>query len=209
MWDPSVFRVSSTIKNPNYLLVSGNLVGCNYAIDVFNIYAPQGLGDKRVLWGELIGILDNHNGMKILEGDFNVVRSPEERLNSVFCPTSAADFNDFIHQAGIKEFRMGGMKFMFCYGEAINFSKLDRILVCDEFWGRWPDASLLAHPRRHSDHSPLTLTTSSHDFGPIPFKFYSSWMSKPDLRSLVESAYKEAHQINSNLPSDISLIRKL
>lgn len=40
-------------------------------------------------------------------GDFNVVRRAEERLHSVFCQKSAADFNHFIHETGLNDFNMG------------------------------------------------------------------------------------------------------
>lgn len=43
----------------------------------------------------------------LLLGDFNVVRSPEERKNSYFCMRAARDFNDFIHESDLYEYTMG------------------------------------------------------------------------------------------------------
>lgn len=49
----------------------------------------------------------------LLFGDFNVVRRKEESFSSQFCEASARDFNQFIHEAGIQDFNMGGEQFTY------------------------------------------------------------------------------------------------
>ncbi|XP_022004370.1 uncharacterized protein LOC110901921 [Helianthus annuus] len=102
-------------------------------------------------------------------------------------PSPAADFNNFIYEANLAEYCMNGFKFTRWLDGGNKLNKLDRMLVCERFWGLWPTASLRALPRELSDHCPLILTTTSTDSGHIPFKFFNAWLSKPGLDELVRS----------------------
>ncbi|KAK1422577.1 hypothetical protein QVD17_17860 [Tagetes erecta] len=70
----------------------------------------------------------------------------------------------------------------------LKASKIDRVLVCNDFHDKWPEAILTAWPRYLSDHSPLTLVTSSVDLGPKPFRFFSSWLDMPGFNEVVTRA---------------------
>ena len=67
-------------------------------------------------------------------------------------------------------------------------SKLDRFLVCDSFLDRWPDASCSILPKGTSDHCPILLSCTEVDFGPIPFKFFNSWVGSNELQDMVSRA---------------------
>ena len=60
------------------------------------------------------------------------------------------------------------------YGRKL--SKIDRILVCAEFFNKWPLACLRVLPSRFSDHCPLFLSSKSCGFGPKPFRVFNSWL---------------------------------
>lgn len=79
-----------------------------------------------------------------------------------------------------------------------KFSKIDRILVSSQFIDKWPNAKLLALPREISDQCPLILNTRVEDFGPIPFKFYNSWLKNVDLLDIVERVCNEVVYPPSN-----------
>jgi len=82
---------------------------------------------------------------------------------------------------------LGGRKYTFMSENGKHLSKIDRFLVCDTFMNRWPNATLRAAPRNLSDHCPLILTTAALDFGPIPFKFFNSWVDLPGFEEAVVS----------------------
>ena len=57
-----------------------------------------------------------------------------------------------------------------------KLSKIDQLLVCNNFLGRWPQATLTALLREGmTDHCPLLLKTSIVNQGPIRFRFFNSW----------------------------------
>ncbi|KAK9068526.1 hypothetical protein SSX86_012640 [Deinandra increscens subsp. villosa] len=183
LWNPTVFRFENSVKNPNFLLISGSLVGGQGIVNIVNVYAPQDLDRKRSLWQTFLGLMANGSGMWIFVGDFNEVRYPEERKLSRFNARGAEYFNEFIAEGNLQEYSMGGSKFTFSYGKGKNFSKLDRVLVCNDFFERWPAATVTAMPRLWSDHSPIILKVSVADFGSVPFRFFSSWLKREDLVS--------------------------
>ncbi|KAD5508272.1 hypothetical protein E3N88_15975 [Mikania micrantha] len=87
-----------------------------------------------------------------------------------------------------------------------KFSKIDRFLVSDHFYHRWPLAILTALSRKWSDHSPLILTTSICDFGPAPFKFYSSLLKIPGIDGIVANALAGCSNVGN---PDVILMTKL
>ncbi|KAD3641634.1 hypothetical protein E3N88_30858 [Mikania micrantha] len=172
IWDPTIFQKLSEISNQNYLLVSGSITGVPEVVHILNVYGPQHLNEKKLLWKELEELKSSNSGVWVMAGDFNEVRSMMDRRGSIFCSQGATIFNDFIHNAQLLEYNMGGQDFTYMKGNGESFSKLDRFLVCDSFINKWPNACVTALPRKWSDHCPIILCTSEIDFGPVPFGFF-------------------------------------
>ncbi|XP_076935606.1 uncharacterized protein LOC143602349 [Bidens hawaiensis] len=92
-----------------------------------------------------------------------------------------AAFNNFIQDAGLSEYKMGGRRFTWMSDDGCHMSKIDRFLVCKNFADNWPTASVTALPRDMLDHCPLVFSTSKRHYGPTPFKFFNSWLCCADL----------------------------
>ncbi|KAD3641569.1 hypothetical protein E3N88_30793 [Mikania micrantha] len=146
IWDPSIFQKQDLISNQNYLMVSGSNTGFTETFHVLNVYGPQDLNAKKLLWDELEALKLSHPGIWVMMGDFNEVRTPTDRLNWVFC-----------HQGALMT----------------SFLMLKLL----EKW---------------SDHCPIILITSEIDFGPIPFRFFSSWFKFTGLNEVVIGALESA-----------------
>ncbi|KAK9055292.1 hypothetical protein SSX86_026374 [Deinandra increscens subsp. villosa] len=86
---------------------------------------------------------------------------------------------------------MGGSKFTYMERMGKSFSKLDRFFVCEQVHGTWPEATVMALPRRASDHNPILLKLSKDDFGPCPFKLYGSWLKHPEFDTVVKNCLAE------------------
>ncbi|KAJ9561162.1 LOW QUALITY PROTEIN: hypothetical protein OSB04_006322 [Centaurea solstitialis] len=142
-------------------------------------------------------------------GDFNEVRTTNKRRGSTFDQRGAKAFNDFISEAGLLDLQLGGRKYTWMNASCTKSSKLDRFLVNSKFLDLWPASSSLALPRVLSNHCPIILDTKSADFGPIPFKFFNSWLANQELDDLVKRKW-EAHRPEFDVPSKIErLSRKL
>ncbi|XP_022040042.1 uncharacterized protein LOC110942578 [Helianthus annuus] len=189
IWDPDIFSVVSVIKNQRFFICSGFITGVDDRVHIMNVHAPNDPARRRILWEEIKGLVLNQCGLWLLLGDFNDVRDEDERVNSRFDRASSEAFNGFISAAGLLEYSMTGGNFTFISGHSeVKLSKLDRCLVNDEFLSRWPNAKLQVHNKGLSDHCPISLSCASDDFGPIPFKFFNSWIGDRKLVDIVDSA---------------------
>ncbi|XP_052622324.1 uncharacterized protein LOC128127692 [Lactuca sativa] len=171
IWDPLIFRKSHTVQSRNFIATSGVWNGFPGITTIVNVYGPQSIIEKRILWDKLVELKRNQVGIWIFCGDFNAVRSNSERFNSSFCHYTASDFNLFISEAGLHEFKLGGRNFTYMRNDGLKLSKLDRFLVCQNFIKIQPLSMSFALPREHSDHSPVLLKPSNTDYDPPPFRF--------------------------------------
>ncbi|GKB77670.1 transposon TX1, partial [Tanacetum coccineum] len=146
---------------------------------------------KTSLWDRLTGLMNRWNGAWCIFGDLNVVRCNEDRLNCQVNIKESIEFNDFINDMRLLEIPMGGRKFTRVSDDGINFSKLDRFLLNDEFNNLLGNLSVIALDRKLSDHCPIVLKDVDLDFGPKPFRVFNVWMEEPDFYRVVEEAWKK------------------
>nr|GFA43028.1 RNA-directed DNA polymerase, eukaryota [Tanacetum cinerariifolium] len=78
---------------------------------------------------DLVMTLD---GEAIIMGDFNEVRSEDERRGLVFNPSSARIFDHFISSSGLVDVKLKGYAFTWSHPSASKMSKLDQFLVSEE-----------------------------------------------------------------------------
>ncbi|XP_076956364.1 uncharacterized protein LOC143631487 [Bidens hawaiensis] len=206
IWDEKVFKKRQTLCTRNYILIEGTMKGVDGVVFVVNVYAPQETSLKKDLWEELNSLKNEKAGVWIFLGDFNCVRDTFERKNSAFCAVSASDFNSFIVQADLTEYKMGGGLFTFLSEVGGKCSKIDRILVGHDFVTAWPNATLLALPKKYSDHRPVILSCVDIKSGPKPFKFFNSWLRNKDLEGVILEAFRGCRVSG---PPDLCFTRKL
>ncbi|XP_035844824.1 uncharacterized protein LOC118491295 [Helianthus annuus] len=210
VWDPGVFTKQDVIKHDSFLLVGGVIAGSRERINVVNVYAPCDVIRRRTLWNELKELKDNNtSGLWIMIGDFNEVRSEEERMMSRFDSQSALIFNRFIGELGLVEYQMGGYKYTYMSEDGKNLSKIDRTLVCDAFMEKWPEARFEALGRHLSDHCPIALCCAKVDFGPIPFRFYNSWLEDEGIDEVVKKNTVGQESENNNMKKLANILKKL
>ncbi|XP_035831946.1 uncharacterized protein LOC110870211 [Helianthus annuus] len=81
----------------------GKVKGRGVALNVLNVYAPQGVVVKQNLWREISSEVASASGLWIIMGDFNAMQFPEEWKSSTFKSSCARNFNAFIHDLGLLE----------------------------------------------------------------------------------------------------------
>lgn len=126
----------------------------------------------------------------VLFGDFNVVRSREERLGSIFSERDARFFYEFISSGDLQDFAIGGRRFTRYNREGTNLSKLDRFLVSCNFFNAWKDAKVKTLDRLNSDHCPIMISSSLRNFGPKCFKLFNHWMNEEGFSNVVEASWE-------------------
>nr|GEW31611.1 RNA-directed DNA polymerase, eukaryota [Tanacetum cinerariifolium] len=127
-----------------------------------------------LFYGIIYVLLNRLNGETIVMGDFNEVRSSEERRGSCFNPYSARRFDRFIHNSGLVDIKLEGYTFTWSHPSPTKMSQLDRFLVSDGINNLFPSITAICLDRHISDHRPILFREVKLDFGPTPFRFYHS-----------------------------------
>lgn len=99
LWDPSIMEVWSSCSMEHAFIIHGRFINSDDEFYLFNIYAPCDNGAKQLLWNSLSEYLQRLVGKNIcLCGDFNAVRSTEERRSrgAAICSKDCDSFDDFI-----------------------------------------------------------------------------------------------------------------
>ncbi|GKB62219.1 RNA-directed DNA polymerase, eukaryota [Tanacetum coccineum] len=167
------YEMEGCIKD---IALYGNWCSNNLKVLIVLIYAPQSIGLKRVLWEYITLLISRWDGETIVMGDFNEVRSIDERFGSIFNGSSARHFNRFIETSGLTDVNLEGYAFTWSHPSGSKMSKLDRFLISDGILSSFPSISALCLDRHLSDHRPILLREVFSDFGPIPFRVFHSWL---------------------------------
>ncbi|KAL4563411.1 hypothetical protein LXL04_027452 [Taraxacum kok-saghyz] len=163
---------------------------------------------KRQLWNFVRSVVSNFDGSCIIFGDFNSVRVEEERFGTAFCSRETELFNNFIFDTRVEDVPMVGKSFTRVDRAGAKMSRLDRFLASDGVIEQFPDLLCMALDRRWSDHCLLLLKENTVDYGPIPFKFFNSWMDMDGFSDLVEQSCSSFVPL-MNVPSCINFKNKL
>jgi exonuclease III len=141
MWDTATVEVWSSISLPHVLLIHGQFLQTQTEFFLFNVYAPWDTNAKLDLWGLLTGRLQQLGRQKVCVcGDFNAVRSDEERRSvrhSLASPDQGA-FNQFIDDNDLVDLPLCGRSFTWYKGDGRSMSRIDRFLLSEDWCLVWP-----------------------------------------------------------------------
>ncbi|GJZ27764.1 RNA-directed DNA polymerase, eukaryota [Tanacetum coccineum] len=198
MWEASMFKKDNATISDNFVALYGTWLPTNSKIMFVVVYAPQQAACKMVLWDYLSILLNRWVGDTIMMGDFNEVRSIDERRGSIFNPNSARRFDQFISSSGLVDVKLEGYSFTWSHPSASKMSKLDRFLVSQGILLSFPSLTALCLDRHLSDHRPILLKEVHLDFGPIPFRFYHSWMDMVGFDDMIKCTWKSFSHVDEN-----------
>nr|GEY60420.1 RNA-directed DNA polymerase, eukaryota [Tanacetum cinerariifolium] len=146
VWEANVFHKDYVLVFDNFIAVYGTWTPSKSKVLMIAINDPQSPVLKRVLWDYLSSLITRWNGETIVMGDFNEVRSVDERFGSTFNQSIVRSFNNFISSSGLVEVQMEGIILLF------------------------PSITALCLDRHLLDHRPILLNEIQKDYGPVSFK---------------------------------------
>ncbi|KAK2403455.1 hypothetical protein QL285_052889 [Trifolium repens] len=127
-------------------------------------------------------------------GDFNAVRRREDRRGtSLSTPLSSLvemrEFDAFIDNPELEDLAPVGGNFTWFHPNGVAMSRLDRVLVSEDWFTSWGDQIVRVLPRDVSDHCPLLLKPCVIESRPKPFRFCNHWLLHKDFKSFVEERW--------------------
>ncbi|GJY65533.1 putative RNA-directed DNA polymerase [Tanacetum coccineum] len=159
MWNSCIFNMERKFVDRNFLGVLGHWSGVVPKVGLLNVYAPQLNSQKDSLWEAIESLVNSVEAVWIIFGDFNAVRSRDERMGCTFDEYKANSFNNFISRIGLFDFPLGGRRFTRFDNVGSKASKLDRFQV------------------------------GMPNFGPKPFRIFDKWIGFPEMLDLISTSW--------------------
>lgn len=192
LWNPLIFQKTSAWSVKEMLVVNGFLVEEGKGFSIINVYASQLPAMRAELWDQIRILAEQCIGEYLcVVGDFNSIRAEEERVGrgNNWDMNDIQSFNDFIANSNLLDLRLSGRSFTWYRPDGSCKSWLDRMLVNEEWIGKWPHAVLKGGRRTLSDHCPIYIEAQDKDWGPKPFRFFNHWMQHNLFKSFVETKW--------------------
>ncbi|XP_074314971.1 uncharacterized protein LOC141651145 [Silene latifolia] len=160
--------------------------------EVFCVYESNDAAKREELWYGLRATVTSDPW--IVLGDFNVFRSPEEKLSPI--PPVLQEmvaFNSCLSDCQLDDISSTGCDLTWTYKQephARVWSKLDRAQVNPSWLSTYPTSSPIFQEPGISDHSPILVNVSADKPITRRFSFLNSWIDHPDYIPIVQEAWK-------------------
>ncbi|GKV23593.1 hypothetical protein SLEP1_g33302 [Rubroshorea leprosula] len=143
-------------------------------------------------------LVSSRNGNWCLAGDFNAVRSIEERAGCRGMSAEMREFDEFIHSADLIDLPLVGRKYTWYDSNGQYMSRIDRFLISEGWLSNWGDVKQWGLRRSVSDHCPVLLKDEKIDWGPKPFKFFDAWLEQPGCKETIRKAWNSSEVYGGN-----------
>jgi len=99
-------------------------------------------------------------------------------------------FYDFFDKIDMEDLNPLGRKFTWFHSNGVAMSRIDRVLVLEDWELVWGVPVLWVLPRDISDHCLLLLKTGESEWGPKPFRFNNYWIVNRKFKKVVEEDWR-------------------
>ncbi|GKB85929.1 putative RNA-directed DNA polymerase [Tanacetum coccineum] len=169
----------------------------NYTFDYACSLARGSSGGLISLWDPNLFMKSNiwcDKAYIIVQGQWNNSDGDFLMVN-IYEPQDSSAKSSLWSRIRLIDLPMGGRLFTWMNKEGTKMSKLDHFLVSENVLDNYPDIKVTALDQLWSDHNPVLLYIKKLDYSPIPFKFFHSWLQRPDLNVIIKETWAEfSHQ---------------
>ncbi|XP_058742067.1 uncharacterized protein LOC131614510 [Vicia villosa] len=158
IWKKGVIHPISSFRGKGLLGVNAlwNGINCYFV----NVYSSCLASEKRELWAELLRLKDKLEvGEWVVRGDFNAVKSKEERRGrgGGFKLGEIEDFSSFIDMMELVDVSVVGCTHTWINASGMASSRIDRFLLSEGIIQAWKIVAQYTGSRDISDHRPIWI----------------------------------------------------
>ncbi|GKU96376.1 hypothetical protein SLEP1_g9618 [Rubroshorea leprosula] len=191
IWNSDIIKKMDVFEGEGFIGIHGLWGPNEYPCFLCNVYSPCDLIKKKILWEDLEQLIRNYMGCWCLEGDFNAMKSSQERKGGKSVRRDIKGFEEFIVKNGLLDLPLLGRKYTWYQPNGRCMSRLDRFLFNDEWLLNWPDLKQWGLQRSLSDHCLILVKNEVRNWGPKPFKFFNALLHTPGFTDMVIAKWKE------------------
>jgi hypothetical protein len=135
--------------------------------------------------------MESWKGPTLLVGDFNLVRTQEEKSNGVVNFAHANLFNVWIEKWGLMKISDPNRVFTWSNNQDnLIMAKIDRIFVSVDWDNKYPLARMIVLPKEVSDHNALLIEFGGRRVIKDPlFRFEKWWLEMDSFEEVVKKAW--------------------
>uniref|UniRef100_A0A1D1YFE7 Retrovirus-related Pol polyprotein LINE-1 n=1 Tax=Anthurium amnicola TaxID=1678845 RepID=A0A1D1YFE7_9ARAE len=194
LWRSSIVKIQIIDETEQYMHLMVDL-GNSKCFILSAIYNSNLALDRLKTWQALKNISSSISIPWLVTGDFNQVRSNDEKIGGLKIPLShLKPLNECIDFCTLQDMKSIGNPLSWC-NQGVSrrriLARLDRSMINEEWITLFPSSLLHYGPAFMSDHS-LMLISTVDDLPkePKPFKFHCMWTSHPDFLNIIKEAWK-------------------
>ncbi|KAL4323977.1 hypothetical protein GQ457_11G027850 [Hibiscus cannabinus] len=188
LWDTKFFVLERKVVLDRTIILVGQMKPFDLKCVLINVYAPNDPSERKAFFDCLSNHIVAFQLPVVMGGDFNTVKTMDDRMGASTHTGSLKCFEEFIQRNALIDLPLNGSEFTwFRGGIRTSASRLDRFLVSPEVLGCLNNAIQCSLSGGLSDHRPIVLKEMKVNDGLKPFKWFSHWMEEPDLVKCVET----------------------
>lgn len=168
-----MFEVISFSRGDFFLGVEVIQRNNNFKWDLIVVYGPADHSRSGHFLREIFAKIANSPNPVAIGGDFNLIRSADDKSNRVINDLGLVDiFNEWVADLALIELHRVGARFTWTNNREDPIRcVLDRVFSSTEWETKFPSCSLTAETCLGSDHCPLVLQ-SGESYRRIPKRFF-------------------------------------
>ncbi|XVE56052.1 hypothetical protein DITRI_Ditri03aG0206000 [Diplodiscus trichospermus] len=170
-----------------------------------SIYGSNHGMERRRLWDHLLSLHSTIDvGAWVLAGDFNIIAHPSESSDFNGSQVITSDMREFIDcqsRISVSDHAYIGSFFTWTNNQHESFlaRKLDRVLINDDWYLRFPHSRVEFLPPEISDHClALIQLQQVSESPPKPFKFFNFWTKHTQFLNVVQQSCQRPRIWKSN-----------
>ncbi|XP_074290754.1 uncharacterized protein LOC141617456 [Silene latifolia] len=202
IWKPHVFDVNFIKYDAQFIHVQVTNKFTHMQFYYTIIYAFNGVGERESLWLNLKNMARKINAPWAIGGggDFNCVLQANERLGGNVTEAEAEPFYDCIQECGVMDISATSAFYTWNNKqppETRVYSRLDRMVVNQEWLDQFPEYMANFLPKGHFDHNPCLLSKGSMGGNQHkPFKYFNMWSAADGFQECVSKVWQ--HWVSGN-----------
>ncbi|XP_016513659.1 uncharacterized protein LOC107830565 [Nicotiana tabacum] len=150
----------------------------NFECHITGVYTPNCNIERRKDWWEIGAVRGLVEGPWVVCSNFNITRFPSEKRNCLRRSRAMMKFSDFIDDMNLIDLPLeGGVYTWFKGHNQIISSRVDRILISEEWDDTFRNIKQSLLQRLISDHVPVSLQCGSWEHTKSYFKCDNWWLN--------------------------------
>ncbi|KQJ98320.2 hypothetical protein BRADI_3g36433v3, partial [Brachypodium distachyon] len=161
-WNSRMFRCTNQIISNRSISIqfSSELSDINFWAT--NVYGPTAVEEQDEFFQDLMDINQSISGPWILAGDFNIVRSVDDRNYGNASFSETYKFGNLLRDIQVQEIPLTDRNFTWSNMQEVPIlTRIDRCFINADWDSVLPNSMLRSLPRTTSDHFPLCLEAST------------------------------------------------